>query len=254
MSKTEQIFQGIPLPGDHGLQLPSEEDITRLEAVLAHSFTHKVYLHTALTHPSALDELPAQAQSYERLEFLGDSVLGFIIAQALYEKFPEMDEGKLTRMKVSLVSGKSLAARADSLRLQDYIVFGSSESGTQSRGLHSALENVFEALLGALLLDGGIEAARQFALRSIAPYIKEELSHIPESPKSYLQECIQKESKSLPEYRCIEQRGPAHEPYFVSAVFLEGQELGRGEGRSKKLAEHEAAVAALRKLELLEDL
>lgn len=251
-SKT-QIFQGKKVSQDQIVRIPSSDEFAHLEAIVGHRFADRSYLHLAMTHPSALDELPSCMQSYERLEFLGDSVLGFIIADLLYQSFPKMDEGKLTRMKVSLVSGKSLSMVAESLKLQDYIVFGSSESGTHARGLHSALENVFEALVGALLLDGGIEAARRFVYSSLKPQVKEELSVIPESPKSFLQEHIQKNSRSLPEYLCIEQTGPAHDPHFVVAVYFEGEELGRGGGGSKKLAENEAALDALRRLGLLEE-
>ena len=108
----------------------------------------------AITHPSAVEGLPVTA-SYERLEFLGDSILGAIVATDLFERFSSMDEGELTRLKISLVSGKTLSAVAESLGIGECIVFGESEKGTGSRGLPSALENVYESVVGALYLDGG---------------------------------------------------------------------------------------------------
>ena len=125
------------------------ERLTRAQEILGHEFNNKVLLRAALTHPSSVEGLPVSA-SYERLEFLGDSILGAVVARSLFESYPEFDEGKLTRLKVSLVSGATLSEVSHELGIDDIIIFGASETGTGARGLHSALENVYESLVGAL--------------------------------------------------------------------------------------------------------
>ena len=130
------------------------ERLTRAQEILGHEFNNKVLLRAALTHPSAVEGQPVSA-SYERLEFLGDSILGAVVARSLFESYPEFDEGKLTRLKVSLVSGATLSEVSHELGIDDIIIFGASETGTGARGLHSALENVYESLVGALYLDAG---------------------------------------------------------------------------------------------------
>ena len=125
------------------------ERLTRAQEISGHEFNNKVLLRAALTHPSAVEGQPVSA-SYERLEFLGDSILGAVVARSLFESYPEFDEGKLTRLKVSLVSGATLSEVSYELGIDDIIIFGASETGTGARGLHSALENVYESLVGAL--------------------------------------------------------------------------------------------------------
>ena len=142
--------------------------LQRAEEVLGYSFSNKQLILSAITHPSAT-EGRAVKYSYERLEFLGDSILGAIVADVAFERFHELDEGGLTRIKVALVSGASLSDVASGLGFADIIVFGSSETGTGKRGLHSALENVYEAVVAALYLDGGVEAARDFIYRTLIP-------------------------------------------------------------------------------------
>ena len=134
------------------------ERLARAQEILGHEFNNKVLLRAALTHPSAVEGQPVSA-SYERLEFLGDSILGAVVARSLFESYPEFDEGKLTRLKVSLVSGATLSEVSHELGIDDIIIFGASETGTGARGLHSALENVYESLVGALYLDAGWDVA-----------------------------------------------------------------------------------------------
>lgn len=160
------------------------ERLTRAQEILGHEFNNKVLLRAALTHPSAVEGQPVSA-SYERLEFLGDSILGAVVARSLFESYPEFDEGKLTRLKVSLVSGATLSEVSHELGIDDIIIFGASETGTGARGLHSALENVYESLVGALYLDAGWDAAAEFIHRTLKPHLASERAEHPANPKSF---------------------------------------------------------------------
>ena len=185
--------------------------------------------------------------SYERLEFLGDSILGALVANAAFHQFPELDEGGLTRIKVALVSGASLSEVAEKLGFADVIVFGSSETGTGRRGLHSALENVYEAVVAALFLDGGIDAAWAFVDRTLMPKMSLDLAREPENPKSALQEKLQ-EGGITPTYRLVETQGPPHDRTFVAQVYAGDKGLAQGVGRTKKEAESQAAKSTLARL------
>ena len=132
------------------------ERVRHIESICGHQFRNRDLVLAAITHPSAAERLPVSA-SYERLEFLGDSILGAIVATDLFERFGDMDEGELTRLKIALVSGKQLSAVAEGLGIGECIIFGESEKGTGARGMHSALENVYESVVGALYLDGGYD-------------------------------------------------------------------------------------------------
>ena len=220
--------------------------LQRAEEVLGYSFSNKQLILSAITHPSAT-EGRAVKYSYERLEFLGDSILGAIVADVAFERFHELDEGGLTRIKVALVSGASLSDVASGLGFADIIVFGSSETGTGKRGLHSALENVYEAVVAALYLDGGIDAAVKFVRRTLIPHMSLDLAAQPENPKSALQEKLQ-EGGITPTYKLIETQGPPHDRTFVAQVYAGDQGLSRGTGRTKKEAESQAAKSTLARL------
>ena len=165
--------------------------VRAIQEICGHTFENRELIESAITHPSAAEGLPVSA-SYERLEFLGDSVLGAIVAESLFKSYPQIDEGKLTRLKISLVSGETLSEVGAEIGLADCIVFGASEEGTGARGLHSALENVYEALVGALYLDGGRAVAEDFIMRTLKPHLATERAERPSNPKSFLQECIQR--------------------------------------------------------------
>lgn len=220
--------------------------IERAQEILGYRFKDLELLKSAITHPSAVEGKPVSA-GYERLEFLGDSVVGFIVSEELYERFPEMDEGGLTRLKVSLISGESLSAAAAERGFADIIVFGSSERGTGARGLHSALENVYEAVVAALFLDGGLDAAWAFVDRTLMPKMSLELAREPENPKSALQEKLQ-EGGITPTYRLVETQGPPHDRTFVAQVYAGDKGLAQGVGRTKKEAESQAAKSTLARL------
>ncbi|MBQ9004620.1 MAG: ribonuclease III [Eggerthellaceae bacterium] len=216
------------------------------EAIIGHHFKNEQLLLSAITHPSA-NEGRSVRYSYERLEFLGDSVLGAIVATAAFNRFHDLDEGGLTRIKVALVSGASLAEVAEGLGLAEVIMFGSSEQGTGKRGLHSALENVYEAIVAALFLDAGMDAARKFVENTLIDRMSLELAQEPENPKSALQEKLQ-EDGITPTYKLVETQGPPHDRTFVAQVFAGDQGLAQGTGRTKKEAESQAAKSTLARL------
>ena len=219
----------------------------KAQAIIGYEFKDPQILLSAITHPSA-NEGRSVRFSYERLEFLGDSVLGGIVASAAFNRFRQLDEGGLTRIKVSLVSGSSLAEVAEGLGFADVIVFGSSEQGTGRRGLHSALENVYEAIVAALYIDGGLEAAERFVESTlIEQRMSIELAKEPENPKSALQEKLQ-EDGITPTYKLVETQGPPHDRTFVAQVFAGDQGLAQGTGRTKKEAESQAAKSTLARL------
>lgn len=220
--------------------------LDKAQEILGYRFGNEQLLLSAVTHPSAV-EGRAVKYSYERLEFLGDSILGAIVAATAFERFHDLDEGGLTRIKVALVAGTTLADVADHLGFADIIVFGSSETGTGKRGLHSALENVYEAVVGALFLDGGVEAARAFVDCTLIPRMSPELALEPENPKSALQEKLQ-EDGITPTYKLVETQGPPHNRTFVAQVFAGSQGLALGTGRTKKEAESQAAKSTLARL------
>ena len=223
------------------------EKLALVEQICGHTFQDRKLLRSAITHPSAVEGEPVWA-SYERLEFLGDSILGSIVALALFRAYPDFDEGKLTRLKVSLVSGMTLSDVGQELGIDKVIVFGASETGTGARGLHSALENVYESLVGALYLDAGWEAAEEFIMRTLKPHLATERAEHPSNPKSYLQECVQSDHMEAPAYKLVGTDGPAHEPTFTAVVLIDGIRQGRGTGSSKKEAEAAAALDALERL------
>ncbi len=223
-----------------------ETKLARAQEIVGHTFENTQYLLSAITHPSAT-EGRAVKFSYERLEFLGDSILGALVASTAFHRFPDLDEGGLTRIKVALVSGASLSEVADKLGFADVIVFGSSETGTGRRGLHSALENVYEAVVSALYLDGGVEAAGAFVDRTLIPKMSLDLAREPENPKSALQEKLQ-EGGITPTYKLVETQGPPHDRTFVAQVYAGDKGLAQGVGRTKKEAESQAAKSTLARL------
>lgn len=223
-----------------------EEKLALAEEAVGHRFEDKQLILSAITHPSATEGKSVKF-SYERLEFLGDSILGAIVASVAFHRYPNLDEGGLTRIKVSLVSGSSLSKTADELGFADIIVFGSSETGTGRRGLHSALENVYEAVVAALFLDGGVEAASAFVERTLIRRMSIDLAKEPENPKSALQEKLQVDGIT-PTYKLIDTQGPPHDRTFISQVYAGDHALAQGSGRTKKEAESQAAKSTLARL------
>jgi ribonuclease-3 len=220
-----------------------------LQRQLAYSFTDAGLLRLALTHPSVAHEQSAPIQTNQRLEFLGDAVLQLVLTRELYEKFPSFGEGPLTKARAQLVNRRSLAEQARQLGLGQYLILSRGEEISGGRERLSALADTFEALLGAIFLDGGFDAARAFILHQFGASFGE-LSAIPtlENPKGELQEFLQATSTEAPRYHVVSASGPDHDRVFECTVHHGGTELARGQGKSKKAAESEAALAALARL------
>ena len=243
---TIDMPEGVLLVDPESLTDEQQLKLDQAQDILGYRFKSTQLLLSAITHPSATEGKSVK-YSYERLEFLGDSLVGAIVATIAFESFHDLDEGGLTRIKVALVSGSNLADVADHLGLSDVIVFGSSETGTGKRGLHSALENVYEALVAALYLDGGLDVAVAFVRRTLIPRMSIELANEPENPKSALQERLQ-EDGITPTYKLVETQGPPHDRTFVAQVYAGTQGLAQGTGRTKKEAESQAAKSTLARL------
>jgi len=220
-----------------------------LQEEIQYHFRNPDLLRMALTHPSVAHEQGRLVQHNQRLEFLGDAVLGLVLARELYEKFPDADEGLLTKSRAKLVNCRALAERARAISLGAHLILGHGEETHGGRKRQSALADAFEALLGAIFLDGGFDAACAFVLREFAPDISTLTGPAGiENPKGELQELLQSRSPVAPEYRFLSASGPDHDRVFECAAFHEGVELARGSGKSKKAAESDAALAALKKL------
>lgn len=214
------------------------------------SFHQESLLEQAFVHSSYLNENPGFARlSNERLEFLGDSILNFIIAEKLYEEFPKLSEGKLTEIRASLVCRDTLAGLASSLKLGDWLLLGQGEESNGGRTKASNLANVMEALIGAFYLDQGLAKARKFILRQLKPELEKiKAGKTTPNYKALVQEFIQGQKRPTPIYRLVEASGPDHSKQFTAEILVEGEALGRGTGKSKKTAESQAARAAWKKL------
>jgi ribonuclease-3 len=223
-----------------------------LQSRLGYWFQDRGFLRLALTHPSVAHEQSGPIQTNQRLEFLGDAVLQLVLTRELYEKFPAFDEGPLTKARAQLVNRMSLAEQARQLGLGRHLIVSRGEEISGGRERLSALADTFEALLGAIFLDGGFDAARQFILLQFMTSFGE-LSVIPtlENPKGELQEFLQATSSEAPRYSVVSISGPDHDRVFECTVHHGGVVLARGQGKSKKAAESEAALAALTRLRVL---
>jgi ribonuclease-3 len=215
-------------------------------------FRNKELLKTAFVHSSYVNELVDSDQDdNERLEFLGDSVLGFVVSEWLYARFPKSREGELTAMRAALVKRDALARFARRLNLGDYLFLGHGEEESGGRKRAATLSATFEAVLGAIYLDLGIDAVRNFLLPIVQAEIdNESLETLNKDPKSRLQEWSQSEYGVLPRYRQIADAGPDHAKIFMFQVSIREQRLGVGEGASKQEASLAAAAMALHQLGL----
>lgn len=224
-------------------------DLAALQVRLGYSFRNPDLLRLALTHPSVVHENNSIQEDNQRLEFLGDAVIGLILARELYDKFPRFGEGPLTKARAQMVNRRALARQTRQFALGEHLIMSRGEELNGGRGRPSALADAFEALVGAVFLDGGFDAAREFVLRCFRESFAE-CADIPslENPKGELQELLQAKSPAAPRYQMTSATGPDHDRSFECAVFHEGVELGRGSGKSKRAAESEAAQAALNRL------
>ena len=214
-----------------------------IEKILSIEFDNKDLIKQALTHPS----LNKRGPDYERLEFLGDHVLGLVISEALFKKFSSEDEGGLTKRLAGLICGETLSKVAASLNLGEHIHMAHSEESSGGRANKANLENVMEAVIGAIYLDKGLEPAREFILENWQTLI-DTMVEPPKDAKSSLQEWAQARALPLPEYTVIATTGPSHAPIFEVEVKLQEQAPQTGTGSSKRAAEQEAATKMLAKL------
>ena len=218
----------------------------KLEARLGYTFRDRKLLENALMHSSYANERRAAGcTSNERLEFLGDSVLGMVTAEKLYKLFPDLPEGKLSRLRAELVCEQSLHAVALGLELGDYLLLGKGEEHTGGRERPSILADAVEAIIAAMYLDGGLEVARAFILSKVLAGLDAGVIHHVIDYKTELQERVQRKADQHLEYRLTGESGPDHNKRFTMAVLLNGAEIGSGTGRTKKEAEQAAAKAAL---------
>ena len=218
-----------------------------LERSLPVSFADKRLLRLALIHSSYLNEGAGEfSHSNERLEFLGDAVLGVVVADELYRRYPEWTEGQLTQVRAGLVQGETLATAADRLGLGSHLYMGKGEEAGGGRVRPTNLAAALEALVGALFLDQGFQPARDLVLHVLS----QELSALgpesaPRSPKSALQEIVQQRGLAAPSYRIVSATGADHARIFTAEVVVAGKVAGKGEGKRKSLAEQQAAAEAL---------
>lgn len=220
--------------------------VKKLENALGYTYHNRTLLKTALSHTSYANEAYQDTlHSYERLEFLGDSILGFVTADYLYKTFPTKQEGELTRIRAELVCEKNLAEVAEEMNLGDYLLLG---KGEQSGGRHrsSILCDVMEALIAAAYLDSGFEAAKGIITRLILPKLSQVTSS--HDYKTELQELVQQKKGQVLAYELVGESGPDHNKEFQVQAVLNGKIVGRGTGTSKKRAEQAAAAQAIKLL------
>jgi len=216
-------------------------DITKLKSL----FKDKDLLTLALTHKSWVNEHPGVRGTNERLEFLGDAILEFVVSNSLFEKFPEKEEGYLTALRANLVNTDNLAKVAKKLKVGESLFLSRGEEEGGGRENPSLLGDTVEAIIGALYLDQGIDIVYEFIAQNIIVEIPEKVSGHLKDPKSRLQEYVQGKGLLAPRYKVIEQSGPDHDKKFVIEVSISGKSWGEGIGKSKAIAQQEAAQKAL---------
>jgi ribonuclease-3 len=223
-------------------------DFKGFESIIAYQFNDMELLIQALTHSSFANEHGMKKiQNNERLEFLGDAVLEILTSEFLYGKYPDRLEGELTKFRASIVCEPTLAEFAREIKLGDFLLLGKGEDSSGGRKRDSVLSDTVEALLGAIYLDGGLEAARVFIYRTLLKDVEARKRFV--DSKTHLQEYIQQISDIAIDYQVVAETGPDHNKNFHVQVVHDGKVIGLGEGRSKKAAEQRAAFDALIKLE-----
>lgn len=208
-------------------------------------FKNSSLFDLALTHRSWVNEHKGSRESNERLEFLGDAILEFVVSKKIYDEFPDKEEGYLTALRASLVNTTALANVATKLNLGQLIYLSKGEEESGGRTNHSLLADTVEAIIGALFMDQGLGAAEKFINSNILIDLKEKAAQPLKDSKSSLQEYVQSKSLPTPRYKVISETGPDHDKNFVIEVTVGDKVLGKGEGRNKSTAEQEAAKNAL---------
>ncbi len=226
--------------------------ISCLEQEIGYTFENKNVLREALTHSSYANELRARKQNAEcneRLEFLGDAVIAAIVSEYLYREYPDLPEGELTSRRKAVVQSSALASYARRIGLGEYLYLGNGEEKNNGRERQSTLENAFEALIAAIFLDAGaqgMDVVRSFLLPFIVRELQENYSPISVDPKTELQQLVQQTEGDCLEYVVVGESGPDHNKLFTVVARLNSNIIGRGTGRSKREAEQNAAMEALR--------
>ena len=217
----------------------------KLEEKIGYRFHDRELLQTALTHSSYANEKHGETQSYERLEFLGDSILGLVTAEFLFTHEPRLPEGRMTRLRAELVCETSLHKTALALGLGSYMRLGKGEEHTGGRERPSILADMVESIIAALYLDSGIDEARRFIMEHVLKDAELDDAHRIADYKTRFQELVQKKSNQIITYQLVEESGPDHDKTFTFEVQVNGAVFGRGSGKTKKEAEQMAARKAL---------
>ncbi len=225
------------------------KDLKIFEEKIGFHFNDAALLRQAFTHRSYVNEHRGEVPGHnERLEFLGDAVLELISTHFLYEKYPDQTEGDLTAYRASLVNAVTCAEVANEIGMNDYLLLSRGESKDSGRARSILLANAFEALVGAIYLDQGYDAARSFITQFLLPKIDEIVrQRLWQDSKSALQEKVQEVDSVTPSYEVLKETGPDHDKHFVVGVYAKKEQLAQGEGQSKQEAEQDAARAALEK-------
>ena len=222
------------------------ERLAAFEEKIGYTFKNKNLLHEALSHSSYANECKKGRNSNERLEFLGDSVLSIVISEHLFNHFKHLPEGDLTKIRASLVCEKALFEFSKQISLGEFILLGKGEENTGGRTRPSIVSDALEAVIAAVFLDGGMEAAREYVLGFIPKDLDKNSAKKLQDYKTILQEIIQRNPEEKVEYVLRSQSGPDHDRHFVVEVCLNTNVIGHGEGHSKKQAEQQAAKEALK--------
>lgn len=219
-----------------------------IEQRIGYAFKDLSYLKTAFVHRSYVNEATVPVFHNERLEFLGDSVLGLLMAEYLYRNFPNIPEGELSFLRSRLVEASSCVIYVQQLAVEKYLVLGKGERMNDGRGRTSILADLFEAIIGAIYLDGGMESAKQFIFPQFLPYIEATLKTPIRNWKAELQDFCQKKYHQTPSYKVLGECGPDHSKLFKVSVIVNDQVMGCGEGSSKKEAQQAAAENAMQQI------
>ncbi|RDB31352.1 ribonuclease III [Candidatus Similichlamydia laticola] len=222
-----------------------EQKAEEIQLQIGYKFHNSIVLKSAFTHCSYANEILSDCPTNERLEFLGDAVLSLVTAQYLFTYYPDLEEGALTKIRSRVVDSKSCYHYTQHLDIGRHMFLGKGEQLETQRGHANILADLFEALVGAIYLDGGLEEAQRFLLRFLQPAIEQALERPCDNWKAQLQEFCQKIKRKKPSYEILATSGPDHDRNYICGVLIEGHLTGKGEGKSKKQAQQKAAREAI---------